>query len=171
MSKNSTKQYCKSSATHCSAIQNSIIKLNLISAEIGLCKPVSVFSVLAGTEIFIFHHALNSRTSILHVNVMKKHVSKDTYLCFYKRLGSGSFRSYSRSVRSFRPDFRGESFRPNWGVSFWPSFKGGSFWPDLRGAPFRPELFRETGKILSSVHIDFALIKVTKIVFDSVKCS
>ena len=31
-------------ATHCSAIQNSITKLNLNSAEIALSKPVSVFS-------------------------------------------------------------------------------------------------------------------------------
>ena len=59
---------------------------------------------------------------------------------------SGSFRSYSRSVRSFRPgsfraDFQGESFRPNWGGSFRPSFKGGSFWPDLRGESFWPDLF------------------------------
>ena len=33
-----------SPATHCSAIQNSITKLNLNSAEIALNKPVSVFS-------------------------------------------------------------------------------------------------------------------------------
>ena len=33
-----------SPATHCSAIQNSITKLNLNSAEIALKKPVSVFS-------------------------------------------------------------------------------------------------------------------------------
>ena len=33
-----------SPATHCSAIQNSIIKLNLNSAEIARNKPVSVFS-------------------------------------------------------------------------------------------------------------------------------
>ena len=30
-----------------------------------------LFRVLAGTEIFIFHHALNSGTSILHVNFME----------------------------------------------------------------------------------------------------
>ena len=59
---------------------------------------------------------------------------------------SGSFWSYSRSARSFRPgsfrsDFRGESFRPNWGWSFRPSFKGGSFRPDLRGESFLPALF------------------------------
>ena len=59
---------------------------------------------------------------------------------------SGSFRSYSRSVRSFRPgsfrpDFWGESFRPNWGGSFRPNFKGGSFRPYLRGESFRPDLF------------------------------
>ena len=59
---------------------------------------------------------------------------------------SGSFRSYSRSVRSFRPgsfrpDFRGESFRPNWGGSFRPSFKGGSFRPDFRGESFRSGSF------------------------------
>ena len=33
-----------SPATHCSAIQNSIIKLNLNFAEIALSKHVSVFS-------------------------------------------------------------------------------------------------------------------------------
>ena len=33
-----------SPAAHCSAIQNSIIKLNTNSAEIALGKPVSVFS-------------------------------------------------------------------------------------------------------------------------------
>ena len=33
-----------SPAAHCYAIQNSIIKLNLNSAEIALRKPVSVFS-------------------------------------------------------------------------------------------------------------------------------
>ena len=58
---------------------------------------------------------------------------------------SGSFRSYSRSVRSFRPgsfrsDFRGESFRPNWGGSFRPNFKGGSFRPEFWGESFRPDL-------------------------------
>ena len=60
-----------SPATHCSAIHNSIMKLNLNSAEIALNKPVCLFRVLAGTEIFIFHHALNCGTSILHVNFMK----------------------------------------------------------------------------------------------------
>ena len=35
--------------------------------------------------------------------------------------GTGSFRSYSLSVRSFRPDFRGVSFRPNFGGSFRPT--------------------------------------------------
>ena len=54
---------------------------------------------------------------------------------------SGSFRPYSRSVWSFQPDFRGESFRPNLGGSFRPSFKGGSFRPYLRGESFRPDLF------------------------------
>ena len=33
-----------SPAAHCSAILNSIVKLNLNSAEIALSKPVSVFS-------------------------------------------------------------------------------------------------------------------------------
>ena len=33
-----------SPAAHCSAIQNSIIKLNLDSTEIALSKPISVFS-------------------------------------------------------------------------------------------------------------------------------
>ena len=33
-----------SSTTHCSAVQNSIMKLNLNSAEIALSKSVSVFS-------------------------------------------------------------------------------------------------------------------------------
>ena len=36
-------------------------------------------------------------------------------------VGNGSFRSYSLSVRSFRPDFWGESFRPNFGGSFRPT--------------------------------------------------
>ena len=54
---------------------------------------------------------------------------------------SGSFRSYSRSVRSFRPDFWGESFRPSWGGSFRPYFIGGSFRPDFWGESFRPDLF------------------------------
>ena len=59
---------------------------------------------------------------------------------------TGSFRSYSRSVRSFRPgsfrpDFRGESFRPNWGGSFRPNFKGGSFRSHFRGESFRSDLF------------------------------
>ena len=67
-------------------------------------------------------------------------------LQFTNLIESGSFRSYSRSVRSFRPgsfrpDFRGESFRPNWGGSFRPSFKDGSFRPDLRGESFRPDIF------------------------------
>ena len=58
---------------------------------------------------------------------------------------SGSFRSYSRSVRtfrpgSFRPDFGGESFRPSVGGSFRPSFEGGSFRSDLKGESFRPDL-------------------------------
>ena len=47
---------------------------------------------------------------------------------------SGSFRSYSRSVRSFRPgsfrpDFWGESFRPSWGGSFRPISWVGRFGP------------------------------------------
>ena len=74
------------------------------------------------------------------------------YVCINE---SGSFRSYSRSVRSFRPgsfrpDFRGESFRPNWGGSFRSNFKGGSFRPDFRGESFRPDLFilEKTGKVL-----------------------
>ena len=59
---------------------------------------------------------------------------------------SGSFRSYSRSVRSFRPgsfrpDFWGESFRPSWGGSFRPYFIGRSFRPDFWGESFRPDLF------------------------------
>ena len=59
---------------------------------------------------------------------------------------SGSFRSYSRSVRSFRPgsfrpDFWGESFPPSWAGSFRPDFSGGSFRPDFWGESFRPYLF------------------------------
>ena len=59
---------------------------------------------------------------------------------------SGSFRPYSRSVRSFwpgsfRPDFLGESFRSSWGESFQPYFIGGSFRPDFGGESFRPDLF------------------------------
>ena len=59
---------------------------------------------------------------------------------------SGSFRSYSRSVRSFRSgsfrlDFWGKSFRPSWGGSFRPYFIGGSFLSDFWGESFRPDLF------------------------------
>ena len=59
---------------------------------------------------------------------------------------SGSFRSYSLSVRSFRPgsfrsDFWGESFRPSWGGSFRPYFIVGSFRPDFWGDSFWPDLF------------------------------
>ena len=59
---------------------------------------------------------------------------------------SGSFRSFSRSVTSFRPgsfrsDYWGESFRPSWGGSFRPNFIGGSFRPDFWGESFRPDLF------------------------------
>ena len=39
----------------------------------------------------------------------------------YSRSDPASFRSYSLSVRSFRPDFWGESFRPNFGGSFRPT--------------------------------------------------
>ena len=44
----------------------------------------------------------------------------------YSRSDPGSFRSYSLSVRSFRPGsfrshFWGESFRPNFGGSFRPT--------------------------------------------------
>ena len=62
---------------------------------------------------------------------------------------SRSFRSYYCSVRSFRPEFWGESFRPKCGGSFQPNFKDGSFrWPDFRGESFRPDLFilGKTGK-------------------------
>ena len=59
---------------------------------------------------------------------------------------SGSFRSYSHSVRSFRPgsfrpDFLGESFRPSWGGSFRPNFIGGSIRLDFWGESFQPDLF------------------------------
>ena len=80
---------------------------------------------------------------------------------------SGSFRSYSRSVRSFRPDFRGESFRPNWDGSFRPSFKGGLFRPDLRGESFRPDLFI-SGKQGLDIRLsspEFAFIKVTEVMY------
>ena len=36
---------------------------------------------------------------------------------------SGSFRSYFRSVKSFRPELQGGSFQPN--------FRGESFQPDI----------------------------------------
>ena len=42
--------------------------------------------------------------------------------CLCPPTESGSFRSYSHSVRSFRPDFRGESFRPSWAGRFGPIF-------------------------------------------------
>ena len=59
---------------------------------------------------------------------------------------SGSFRSYSRSVisfrpGSFRPDFWGELFRPSWGGSFRSYFIGGSFRPNFWAESFRPDLF------------------------------
>ena len=68
------------------------------------------------------------------------------FLGFHVQKESGSFRSYSRSVRSFRPgsfrpDFLGESFRPSWGGSFWPNFIGGSFWPGFWGESFRLDLY------------------------------
>ena len=46
----------------------------------------------------------------------------------YSCLDPGSFRSYSLSVRSFRPGL------------FHPHFRGGSFWPNSGGS-FRPTLF------------------------------
>ena len=58
----------------------------------------------------------------------------------YRPVESGSFRSYFHSVRSFRHDFRDESFRPIWGGSFRLSFKGESVRPDLRGESFRPDI-------------------------------
>ena len=59
---------------------------------------------------------------------------------------SGSFRSYSRSVRSFRPgsfrpDLWDESFQPSWDRSFRSYLIGGSFRPDFSGELFRPDLF------------------------------
>ena len=64
------------------------------------------------------------------------------------RTESGSFRSYSCSVRSFRPgsfrpNFWGESFRPSWGGSFRPYFIGGSFRSDFWGESFRPDLLEK----------------------------
>ena len=64
----------------------------------------------------------------------------------YSRLDLGSFRSYSLSVRSFRPgsfrpNFRGGSFRPN-SLSvrlFRPNCRGGSFQPNF-GRSFQPTL-------------------------------
>ena len=69
------------------------------------------------------------------------HLINEVSRAFYDFDESGSFRSYSHLVRSFQPNFRGESFRPDWGGSFRPSSKGGSFRPDLRGESFRPDLF------------------------------
>ena len=54
---------------------------------------------------------------------------------------SGSFRSYSLSVRSFQPDFWGESFRPSLVGSFQPYFIDGLFQPDFWGESFQPYLF------------------------------
>ena len=64
---------------------------------------------------------------------------------------SGSFRSYSRWVRSFRPgsfrpgsfrpDLWAESFQPSWDRSFRSYFIGGSFRPNFSGELFRPDLF------------------------------
>ena len=57
---------------------------------------------------------------------MNDFVSFQSYLIFQNTgIESGSFRSDSGSVRSFRPDFLGESFRPSWGGSFWAYFTGG----------------------------------------------
>ena len=64
---------------------------------------------------------------------------------------SGSFRFYSRLVRSLRPNFRRE-FRSDWGGSFRPNFKGGSFQTDFWGELFRPDLF------ISALFIHFSLI-------------
>ena len=88
---------------------------------------------------------------------------------------SRSFRSYSRSVRSFwlrsfRPDFWGEWFRPSWGGSFRHYFIGGSFRCYFWGESFQPDLFilgkRKTIKLNSSC---FCFDKAGKTyVFDSV---
>ena len=71
-----------STAAHCSAIQNSIIKLNLNSADIALLKQICLclFQVLAGIEIFIFHQAPNSGTSILYNNFVKNMFLR-THIC------------------------------------------------------------------------------------------
>ena len=53
----------------------------------------------------------------------------------------GRFGIITRSVRSFRPEFRVESFRPSWGESFRPCFISGSFLPDFRAVLFRPDVF------------------------------
>ena len=100
---------------------------------------------------------------------------------YYKRViydhgESGSFRSFSRSVRSFRPgsfrpDFWDESFRPSWGGSFRPYFIGGSFRPDFRGESFRPSLFilGKTSKMIWLKSPWFCFDKAGKsYVFDSV---
>ena len=77
---------------------------------------------------------------------------------------SGSFRSFSRSVRSFRPDFRGESFRSCWGGSFRPFFISGSFRPDFWGESFRSDVFtlEKTGRIIRLSSPWFCLDKAGK---------
>ena len=62
----------------------------------------------------------------LHIARSQVHIAGNGSFRSYFRSDPGSFRSYSFSVRSFRPgsfrpDFRGESFRPNWGGSFRPT--------------------------------------------------
>ena len=94
---------------------------------------------------YIYPALSNTWVSINHNHdLIYRLISGTRHQLAYKE--SGSFRSCSRSVRSFRPgsfrsDFRGESFRPDWDGSFRPNFKGGSFRPEFKGGSFRPDLF------------------------------
>ena len=66
--KHSTKQSCNS--LFCYTKFHNKIELKFrrnCTKQTCLC----LFRVLAGTKIFIFHHAINRGTSILHVNLMK----------------------------------------------------------------------------------------------------
>ena len=66
--KHSTKQSCNSLFSYTKFHNKIELKFRRnCTKQTCLC----LFRVLAGTEIFIFHHALNCGNSILHVNFMK----------------------------------------------------------------------------------------------------
>ena len=75
----------KSPAGHCSAIENSVIKLDFNFANIAQTQLVFVFTspVSVGFSKNIYHHAPNGGTSVLHYHFMKNSF-EGTYLSFYK---------------------------------------------------------------------------------------